>query len=177
MRRFTAATLLLTSAMASGALAGCNSGTDNSALEPDIHQLVITVQGENGGLDQSFPATAATNGFAGATAEVSLGLVSVSATFFRADGSREANVTPTDFEIRVSSSVGGQVLPPGISFERSGPFAGTITGLAEGQTIALYFSVYHLSQSHNDFGPYPLNFHRSVSSGGGGGGGGGGGDK
>lgn len=168
MRRFTAATLLLTSAIASGALAGCNTGTDNSVLEPDIHKLVITVHGESGVLDQSFPATAATNGFAGATAEVDLGLITFDATFFRTDGSREANVTSNDFEIRVSSSANGQVLPPGISFERSGAFSGRITGLQPDQTVALYFSVYHLSQGHDDFNPYPLNFHRAAGGGGGG---------
>jgi|GEM_PF-1840695 hypothetical protein len=173
MRRMTASALLLASALVSGTLAGCKTGTDNNSFEPDINKLVITVLGQAGTLDQSYPATDATNGFAGATAEVNDGFNRFEASFFKTDGTREANVTPGDFEIRVSSSIGGQQLPPGISFERTGPFTGTITGLQEDQTVTLFFSVYHLSQSHNDFGPYPLNFHRKVSAPPGGGGGGG----
>lgn len=173
MRRLTTASLLLTSALLSGALAGCTSGTDNTVFEPDVEKLVITVHGPTGTADLSYPATDATNGFAGATAQVPTGLINFEATFFRANGTREANVTSNDFEIRVASTLGGQPLSSGISFERTGPFTGIITGLEEDQTVTVYFSLYHLSQSHNDFGPYPLNLHRTVSGGGGGGGGGG----
>ncbi len=170
MRRLTPATLLLTSALLSGALAGCTSGTDNTEFEPDVQKLVITIHGQTGTADVSYPATDATNGFAGATAQVPSGLVNFEATFLKANGTREANVTPSDFEIRAASSVDGQPLSGGISFERSGPFTGTITGLEENQTVTVYFSLYHLSQSHSDFGPYPLNLHRTAGGGGGGGG-------
>lgn len=172
MRATTASELLLASTLAIGAIAGCSTGTDNTTFEPDVGRMVITVITSSGTAGTDYSATDAANGFSGATASVGVGLFTVQSSFYKPDGARISGLPPADFELRVSTSAVTQTLPPGISFERTGPLSGTITGMEEGQELSFYFSLYHVTMGHNEIGPYALKIQRTVSDGGGGGGGG-----
>jgi hypothetical protein len=54
-----------------------------------------------------------------------------------------------DFQVQVEPDAG-------ITFTRSGPFAGTITGTDIG-AISVSFALFHIEENHEDFGPFPVN--------------------
>ena len=45
--------------------------------------------------------------------------------------------------------------PAGITFTRTGPFTGTLTGTVAG-TVNVSFTLFHLEENHEDFGPFPV---------------------
>lgn len=145
-------------------LGSCKSGTDPGNFEPSIASITVSI----GGLTYHGSKTA--NGFSGQVANVS-GQSVISATFFRSDGSQELNLTPSNFEFRIVRNEVGDPLPAGLTWEQTSAFSGTFAGLSEGQTADVYVGLYHVSQSHWDFGPYRLTLNFPVSGGGGGGGG------
>lgn len=148
-------------------IGGCATGTDQEATEPLVDKMIIKID------ELEFSATRDLGGFGGAIAVVPLGTFNFTASFYRRDGSRETVVTSDDFEVRVASDNSGSPLPTGITFERTGAFTGTITGLADAQELRVYFRLQHKSENHTDFGPYFLIVRRLEDTGGGGGGGGG----
>jgi hypothetical protein len=166
MYRPTIFRALVPAVLGAALASGCSSGTEAGSVEPDVAKMVLTVAGGS-------PYTATDPaGFAGATAQVQLGLFTVSAAFFRANGSPETIVNSSDFELRVSNNAASQSCSPGLCFERTGAMKGSISRLEPGQSATFYFSLYHVSEGHTDFGPYPLTF-QYVDAGGGGGGKGG----
>ncbi|HET7601388.1 MAG TPA: hypothetical protein VFK36_00120 [Gemmatimonadales bacterium] len=158
-------------------LASCSTSTENSTFEPDITKMVITVSttcaSTSPGTD--YVATEASNGFGGATANVSTGLFCVRGSFFKPSGAIESSLPAQDFELGVSTSSTIQVLSTPLAFEPNGsnPLEGILSGLEDGQEVTFYFSLYHKSQGHPDFGPYALKIHYSAPAPPGGGGGGG----
>ncbi len=97
MRLLTARALLMPAGLVAGLLLSCSSGTDNNSNEPDIEKMVITVIDQPGTAGNDYAATDATNGFAGATATVIVGLFKVQSTFFRPNRTRESSLSPQDF--------------------------------------------------------------------------------
>lgn len=161
MRRVTAPTLLGSAVLGVVLLAGCSTGTEDNGFEPDIAKMTITVITQTGTAGTDYSATKDANGFGGATATVPVGLFKVVGTFFKPNGARETSLPPQDFALRVSTNSTNQILPPGISFEQdpATPLQGTIAGMEAGQQLSFYFSLYHTSQGHPDFGPYALKIH------------------
>jgi hypothetical protein len=159
-------------------LASCSTSTEASTFEPDITKMTITVSTTcattSAGTD--YTATDAAHGFGGATANVSTGLFCVRGTFFKPSGAVEASLPAQDFELGVSTSSTSQVMSTPLAFEpnASKPLEGILSGLEDGQSVTFYFSLYHKSQGHPDFGPYALTIHYSAPAPPGGGGGGGG---
>lgn len=159
-------------------LASCSTSTENNVFEPDIAKMTITLSATcastSPGTD--YTATPATNGFGGATANVSTGLFCVRGTFFKPSGAIEASLPAQDFALGVSTSATTQFLSTPLAFEpnASKPLEGIFSGLEDGQERTIYFSLYHTSQGHPDFGPYALKIHYSAPPPPGGGGGGGG---
>lgn len=43
----------------------------------------------------------------------------------------------------------------GITFARTGPFSGTLTGTAAGDVV-VSFALLHIEENHEDFGPFPV---------------------
>ena len=68
----------------------------------------------------------------------------VTATFLRANGTADPIVTPTDFELRVEQAT------TGITFTRTGPFAGTLRGTTAGNGSAK-FILYSTDHGHPEY--------------------------
>lgn len=149
-------------AIALAGLPGCATSDDPGNTEPEIGSMVVEIE------EVEYSATQTAGGFDGAIAEVSAGNVPLTVRFLRPDGDRETSITAEDFEVRLASSNGGAPLQPPIGFERTGAFTGTVSGLAEGMEVSIYFSLFHTSEVHTDFGPYFLIIRWPEPTGGGG---------
>jgi hypothetical protein len=155
-------------------LASCESSTGNNVFEPDVAKMTITLSTTCSGSGTEYSATEATNGFGGVSASVSTGLFCVRSTFFRPNGAMESSLPAQDFELRVSTSSSGVVMTPPLAFEPDGsrPLQGILSGLEPGEERTFYFSLFHTTQGHADFGPYPLKIRYVAPPPPGGGGGG-----
>lgn len=147
-------------AIALAGLAGCNTSENSGRTEPDIGQMVIRME------DTDYVASQSAGGFGGATAEVSTGNASFVASFLRPGGANETVITAADFEVRVASNNSGADFVDPIEFERTGAFTGTISGLEEGGQVTVYFSLFHKTELHTEFGPYFLVIRWPESGGG-----------
>ncbi len=158
-------------------LASCSTSTEGSVFEPDVVKMTLTLSPTCTGAGTQYTATDAANGFGGATATVSTGLFCVRSAFFKPSGATESSLPATDFALRVSTSGTSQVLVTPLAFEPNAakPLQGILSGLEDGQEVTFFFSLFHTSQGHPDFGPYALKI-RYVAPPPPGGGGGGGGD-
>ena len=154
------ASLALVSLLALGA---CDAGqTDPVETEPDIASMILNV-------DTDVEYTATENGFALQTlTTTSGGFIINSAEFLRPGGDPETAVDQEHFRLGVAGDANGGPLPAGVVFTRSGPFSGSLAGIQEGQTFAVYFTLGHVEPEHNDFGPVALTVRRPESGGGGG---------
>lgn len=137
-------------AVALAGLPGCATSDDPGDTEPNIGSMVVEIE------DTEYSATQTAGGFGGAIAQVATGNAPFTVSFLRPGGSRETVVTATDFEVRVASNNSGGPFTDPIEFERTGAFTGTISGLDEGDEVTVYFSLFHKTELHTDFGPYFL---------------------
>jgi hypothetical protein len=139
--RLTAPTPALFSvALAFGA---CSNATDEGA-EPEVVMMRLTVG--------AHAITVSDNGTVtgGPIAIAASGTVTVSAEFLQADGTADPLVTSAQFQLNVDPADAGVV-----TFSRTGAFAGTLTGAGAGSTT-IEFSLFHISEGHEDFGPFPV---------------------
>ncbi len=162
MRSFLRPSAVLTLSVL--ALGACDAGqTDPVDQEPEVATMIVNV---NSGID--FTATA--NGFQLQTLSIdNAGFTINSAEFLDANGDPETVIDIEDFRLAVAGDADGGPLPAGVIFTRSGPFSGSVAGIAEGQTVQVYFSLYHIIEEHEDFGPVALTVFRPEGEGGGGG--------
>ena len=140
-------------ALAAAALLGAcsdNNGPDDHE-EPAVTSMVIDVNG----VDHT--VTLAGGGFTPATATLDGTTAELVATFLDASGEPDPAVLEhaDDFELSVAGNASGGALPAGVSFTRSAPFEGTLT-LPAGESVTIFFGLYHTGEEHDDFGPYPL---------------------
>lgn len=132
---------LAVAVLAAGALAGCDGDDpvipgDDHAEEVDAVRLTVgsqVVEVDIGG--------AVTGGPIAIPAGSS---VAVTATFLDHDGDL-IQLHADDYELRLEPQAAGVV-----TFTRSGAFAGTLTGVAAGQT-SLAVLLWHLEEDHEDF--------------------------
>ncbi len=141
-------------------LPGCNTSENSNRTEPDVGRMVVRIEGNE------FEATEVAGGFGGVVAEIETGNAPFVVSFLRPGGSNETVITATDFEVRVAKNNAGAPLDDPIEFERTGAFTGTISGLDEGDEVSVYFSLYHTTELHTDFGPYFLIIRWPESGGG-----------
>jgi hypothetical protein len=135
--RFNAARVAALGLIAMVVAAGaCRSATEPHDHEPDVHavrlnfnngaQIVTIVEGQVGASVSLAPGTSA----------------SVSAQWLDDDDHVIDDITGDEFELRI--------LGLGLSFTRTGPFAGTISGLVSGSTVVTV-QLWHLVEAHDDF--------------------------
>ena len=124
------------------AVAAC----DDDPVEPeDPADAVVTMR-----LTVGTQAINITDGnVTGGPINLSVGNMAITATFLDDAGAQVTGLD--DFELRVTSDNATVA-----SFNRTGAFAGNLVGAAAGQTI-LRFSLFHLEEQHDDFGPFPVS--------------------
>ena len=161
-RRTTLPPLLaLAAVLGAGA---CTKGTEQGPYEPSLSAMTVTVDGVD------YTGTKANFGFGSQVAKSSKDVIPISVAFLTEHGSVDFNLSSPDFELRVASDATGTPLDGvnGLNWTPTGQYSGLLSGLDVGQQVQVYFSLYHKSQSHSDFGPYFLPVQRTASTGGGG---------
>jgi len=138
----------LVAALVALSLTACKDDASGSN-EPDVDLMRLTIAGQvitvsdNGTVTPSGPIV------------LPVGTSSVSAQFLDATGVPAPQVTPVEFQLNVLPAAGAPV-----SFSRSttNALAGTITASGAAEGVAIRFSLYHIPEQHDDFGPFPVTF-------------------
>ncbi len=137
-RRFTAVAAAVL-ALSAGA---CKDSVSPEE-EPEVVSMRITAAG--GAL-----ITVSSTGVVTGTLTVpSGGTRTFTVEFLNAAGQPDPVVDGSTFQVSVAPAAG-------ITFARTGPFTGTLTGGAAG-TVAVQFGLLHIEENHNDFGPFTVN--------------------
>jgi hypothetical protein len=139
-RRITVTTVLL-SALAFNA---CDDDPVEVVEEPEIAALRLTVGSQVVTVDDSGNVT-------GGPILIAVGNTSIAAAALDENGDVMADVTAAEFRLDVVSANAGVV-----TFSRTGAFAGTLAGVAAGQT-SIDVSIFHLEEMHEDFGEFPVS--------------------
>lgn len=141
-----AATLVL----AAFALSASACSHDDDHDEPEVESMRITVAGQS-------PITVSSTGVQSGT----LNLVQGSATtitveFLDATNADAIAEHADEFQVQVTPATGS-----GLTFARTGPFAGTLTGSLTG-TRVVALALLHIEENHEDFGPFNVNVNVTV---------------
>ncbi len=124
-------------------LAACNSTTPEEE-EPEVETLRIIM-----GTDT---VDIASNGtVTGGPIDLGVGNTAFTVQWLKADGTPESLVTAAEFQLNVDSDNTAVA-----TFSRTSAFAGNLVGVAAGSTT-LEFSLFHLAEAHEDFGPHPVS--------------------
>lgn len=141
------------------ALSGCSEPADPGAGGPSGSQvpsmrMEATIDG------RLLEATAA-GGFASSGIEVNKGGIQLSAEFSGSSGDAHAPVTGSPkFRLDVMGSPAGGALPARVEFTRYDAFSGALYWIAPGQSVELWLGLYHVTEDHYDFGPFPVTVER-----------------
>lgn len=138
-RRRFAALAVAVLALSAGA---CKDSTSPEA-EPEVVTMRITPAG-------GAAVTVSSTGVVTGTLSVpAAGSRAFTVEFLNAAGQPDPVVDGSTFQVSVTPGAG-------ITFARTGPFAGTLTAGAAG-TVAVQFGLLHIEENHNDFGPFTVN--------------------
>ncbi len=137
MRQFRSARRSAVLAATVLALGACS---DDEGHEVEVESMRITV----GGQVINVNATGAVTG--GPIALVNGVGEAVTVEFLDAGGGNALVDHADDFQANITT-------PAGVTFTRTGPFAGTLTGTAVG-TVNVAFELFHIEENHEDFGPF-----------------------
>lgn len=142
LRKLNLRLVVATAAVAAiPALSACRSPTDDGDPARDV-AIVRLVAG---------PASVdiTRGGAQGAVLSLAVGEIPLTAVFLRQSGDT-LRLNQNDFEIRLQPA-NAQI----VTFARTSAFAGTLTGVAQGNTV-VSVSLFHISGNHEDFGPHDL---------------------
>jgi len=121
-------------------LAACNSTEPEE--EPEVATMRLTIGAQTVNVNESGVVTGGPIAISANTA--------ISVQWLKDDGSVETLVTSADFQVNVTSNNAAVV-----TFSRSSAFAGTLVKVAAGSSV-LNFSLFHVLEGHEDFGPFPV---------------------
>ncbi len=141
-RRFAALALV---ALSLG-VAGCK---DDGVQEVEVDFMRITAGAQQITVNSTGAVTGSITINSGVATAVSVQFLD--AAMANALVEREA-----DFQVNVTPG-------SGITFARTGPFAGTLTGTTAG-VRSVSFSLLHIEENHEDFGPFPVNITVAAGS-------------
>jgi hypothetical protein len=138
-RRLSRASFLFGAVALGVAASGCNSGTEPEE-EPEVATMRLVVG------SQTINVNARTGVVTGGPIVLAPGATAgVTAQFLLADGAPEPLVTDASFRLDATPANTGIV-----AFSRTGPFAGTLSGVAAGSTTVV-FGLFHLEEGHEEF--------------------------
>ena len=137
---FRSARRLAAVAIAALAFTACSS--DEDAHEVEVDFMRITANGQVITVNSTGAATGTISIVSGEATPVTVDFLDAA----MADALAEH---ADDFQVDVTPGAG-------ITFARTGPFAGTLTGSAAG-VVSVSFALLHIEENHEDFGPFPVN--------------------
>jgi hypothetical protein len=144
LERLTLPRLLAVGAMLSALVIGAACSEDEVEAEPEVATLRLligtndTVLVSDNGTVTSGPIAISAN-------------TTISAQWLKADGTPETIVTDAVFQLNVIPANSGVV-----TFTRTSAFAGTLNRVSAGSTT-IQFSLFHIAEGHEDFGPFPVS--------------------
>jgi hypothetical protein len=138
-----AATLVL----AAFALSASACSDDEDHAEPEVESMRITVAGQS-------PITVSSTGVQSGTLNLVQGAATtITVEFLDAANANAITEHADEFQVQVTPAAGS-----GLTFARTGAFAGTLTGTTAG-TRAVALALLHIEENHEDFGPFNVNFN------------------
>ena len=127
--------------------AACDDGDDITGEdEPDVDRMELSV-------GTSVVNVSASGQVTGGPLVLPRGTSTVTARFLRQDGTPDPQVTTTEFRLAAYT------LPSGATFTATaGTFAGALSmpSVLAGQALTIGFSLFHVGEQHDDFGPFPV---------------------
>jgi hypothetical protein len=132
-------------------MSACKDDATGIDDDHDLHveSMRLTIAGQT--------ITVAENGtVTGGPVNLAAGQHNITAVFLDDEGQPADDVTAIEFQLNVTIPNGTPV-----TFARSttNPFAGTFTVTGAQQGAAIRFSLYHIEEQHEDFGPFPVTFN------------------
>lgn len=125
------------------ALGACKDSTGLDDHGEDVHALRIT-------LANGTAVTVGETGTVTGTLTIPRGVTTpFTVTFLDDAGAVVTDLPANEFQASVSPGAG-------ITFVRTGAFTGTLQGAAAG-TVSVRFGLFHIEESHDDFGPFPVS--------------------
>lgn len=140
-------------------LSGCSEPADPDMGTPPAAQL--SSMRMEATIDGRLLEATAEGGFASSGIEVNKGGIQLSAEFRGSSGDAHAPVAGSSkFRLDVLGSPGGAALPARVEFTRYDAFSGALYWIAPGQSVELWLGLYHVTEDHYDFGPFPVTVER-----------------
>ncbi|MGI9629246.1 MAG: hypothetical protein ACR2QM_20655 [Longimicrobiales bacterium] len=126
-------------------VAACGDDTPmEEEQEPQVATMRLTVGAQTVDVAEDGTVT-------GGPISIPVGMTAVSVEFLLASGQPEPLVTAAEFQANVASDDETTV-----TFTRTSAFAGMLDGVASGSAV-LSFSLFHIEEAHEDFGPFPVS--------------------
>lgn len=142
--RFRRSSRLVVALALVGLVGACKDSTGLDDHEPEVESMRLTFS--NGSV-VTVSSTGAVTGTASITTN---GSRTVTAEFLNAAGQPDDHVTADEFQLTVTPGAG-------VTFTRTGPFAGTLRAGATTGTVPVQFGLLHVPENHLDFGPFTVN--------------------
>jgi hypothetical protein len=121
--------------------AACSETDDHSHAEVDFMRISIAGQ---------TPVVVNSVGVASGSLSISQGVATtVTVEFLDANQQEALGDEADEYQVNVTPGAG-------VTFARTGPFTGTLTGAAAG-TVSVSFAMFHLVDQEEEFGPFSLN--------------------
>lgn len=131
------------------AVAACSDDTDDHEVEVDFMRITAGAQ------QLMVNSTGAVTGGPLAL-QAGVGRA-ITVDFLKADMTTDAlGDEAGEFQVAVT-------VPAGVTFTRTGPFAGTLTASAAG-SYDVSFALLHVEENHEDFGPFPVAVSVSAAA-------------
>ncbi|HUF67413.1 MAG TPA: hypothetical protein VMM79_02085 [Longimicrobiales bacterium] len=128
---------------AATALVACGDSTGPDDHEEIPHEVRLTVGSQVITINEDGVVT-------GGPITIPVGSTNITAVFLDDEGDVIGDLSADEYELQVTSDNAAVA-----SFNRTSAFAGSLVGGMAGQTV-LRFSLFHLEEQHEDFGPFPV---------------------
>lgn len=124
-------------------LGACKDSTGLDEHGEEVHAMKIT-------LANGTSVTVSETGTVTGTLTIPTGVASTfTVTFLDDAGAVVTDLPAKEYQASVSPNAG-------ITFARTGAFTGTLQGATAG-TVTVRFGLFHIEESHDDFGPFPVS--------------------